>query len=128
VHGIVARVLGEGPARTLVWLVRASVVAYFGFRWARRASLLAEPAADPDTASLLLGSVAITGLLSVMLSPVGWIHHLVWIIVVIAALAGDGRDTRRCLFAVAFWVPFLFPIPWWARALIGPEHSPISVF
>lgn len=128
IHGIVARILDEGPARTLVWLAAAAVVAYFGFRWSRRASLLADAVTGPDSRSLLLASVAIVGLLSVALSPVGWIHHLVWMIAVIAALAGDGRDTRRCLFAVALWVPFLFPIPWWARAMIGPDHSPASVF
>ena len=128
INGIVARILDEGPARTLVWLAAAAVVAYFGFRWSRRASLLADAVTGPDSRSLLLASVAIVGLLSVALSPVGWIHHLVWMIAVIAALAGDGRDTRRCLFAVALWVPFLFPIPWWARAMIGPDHSPASVF
>ncbi|MCP9981279.1 hypothetical protein [Actinomadura madurae] len=46
----------------------------------------------------------------------------------VGALAGDGRDTRRCLFAGGLWFLFLFPIPWWARALIGPDHSMVSVF
>ncbi|MGP4023166.1 glycosyltransferase 87 family protein [Actinomadura sp. 3N407] len=128
VHGIVARILDEGPARTLVWLALALIVAYYGFLWARRTSLAADLRAGADSASLLLASVAIVGLLSVVLSPVGWIHHLVWMIVVFAALAGDGRDTRRCLFAFVLWLLFLFPIPWWARAMIGPEHSVVSVF
>ncbi|MFG2088869.1 MULTISPECIES: glycosyltransferase 87 family protein [unclassified Spirillospora] len=128
VHGIVARILDEGPARTLVWLALALVVAYYGFRWARRTSQAADLRAGADSASLLLASVAIAGLLSVVLSPVGWIHHLVWMIAVIAALAGDGRDTRRCLFAFVLWLLFLFPIPWWARSMIGPDHSVVSVF
>lgn len=143
IHGIVARIIDEGPARTLVWLVLAGIVAYYGFRWARRASHVAAlqsgqsrgvrgaappQGTAPDSASLLLGSVAIVGLLSVVLSPVGWIHHLVWMIAVIAALAGDGRDTRRCLFAFVLWLLFLFPIPWWARSLTGPEDSVVSVF
>ena len=94
-----------GPGRgTLVWLAAAAVVAYFGFRWSRRASLLADAVTGPDSRSLLLASVAIIGLLSVALSPVAWIHHLVWMIAVIGALAGDGRDPRRCLFAVALWL------------------------
>ena len=128
VQGIVARILNEGPVRTLVWLVLAAIAAYYGYLWSRRASQAADLRTGTDSASLLLGSVAIVGLLSVVLSPVGWIHHLVWMIVVIAALAGDGRDTRRCLFAFALWVLFLFPIPWWARAMIGSEHSLVSVF
>ncbi|WP_246236507.1 glycosyltransferase 87 family protein [Actinomadura chibensis] len=129
VQGIVARMLPEGPARTLLWLALALVVAYFGFRWARRAALAADRLPDgPGSSSLLLASVAIVGLLSVVLSPVGWIHHLVWMIAVVGALAGDGRDTRRCLFAGAAWLLFLFPVPWWGRELIGPEHSTLAVF
>lgn len=129
IQGIVARMLPEGPARTLLWLVLALAVAYFGFRWARRASRAADLLPDgPEASGLLLASVAIVGLLSVVLSPVGWIHHLVWMIAVVGALAGDGRDTRRCLFAGAVWLLFLFPVPWWGRDLIGPEHSVLSVF
>ncbi|GAA4238851.1 glycosyltransferase 87 family protein [Actinomadura meridiana] len=128
VQGIVARILPEGPARTLVWLVLALIVAYWGFVWARRASEAAELRTGADSSSLLLASVAIVGLLSVVLSPVGWIHHLVWMIAVFGALAGDGRDVRRCLAAFGLWFLFLFPVPWWGRSLIGPEHSVISEF
>jgi hypothetical protein len=128
IHGIVARILDEGPARTLVWLALALVVAWFGFAWARRATLAADAATGTDAYSLLLAGVAIVGLLSVVLSPVGWIHHLVWMIAVIGALVGDGRDTRRCLVALGLWVLFLFPVPWWARGLIGPDHSAAAVF
>ncbi|MFA1549696.1 glycosyltransferase 87 family protein [Actinomadura chokoriensis] len=128
IHGIVARIFDEGPVRTLVWLVLALVVAYFGFVWARRLTLAADDLAGPDSASLLLGGVAVVGLLSVALSPVGWIHHLVWMIAVIGALVGDGRDTRRCLIAGGLWFLFLWPLPWWGRAWIGPEHSVIAEF
>ncbi|TDD89639.1 DUF2029 domain-containing protein [Actinomadura darangshiensis] len=128
IQGIVARIIDEGPARTLVWLVLAAAVAWFGFTWARRATLAADAATGTASSSLLLAGVAIVGLLSVVLSPVGWIHHLVWMIAVFGALAGDGRDTRRCLFAFGLWLLFLFPIPWWARALIGPDHSVAEVF
>ncbi|TDB82730.1 DUF2029 domain-containing protein [Actinomadura sp. KC216] len=146
IHGIVARILDEGPARTLLWLLLAAIVAWYGFAWARRAFQAADlqsgPSSSPhpppfngrasldgpDSYSLVLAAVAIVGLLSVVLSPVGWIHHLVWMIAVFGALAGDGRDTRRCLLAFGLWLLFLFPIPWWGRALIGPEHSTVSVF
>ncbi len=150
INGIVARILPEGPARSLVWLVLVLAMAYYGFKLARRATYAADArvgsipgtgrvsgtdhlgAADPlagaDAYSLLLAGVAITGLLSVLLSPVGWIHHLVWMIAVVGALVGDGRDTRRCLFAAAAWTYFLFPLPWWGTKLIGPDHSLFSVF
>ncbi|WP_242608559.1 glycosyltransferase 87 family protein [Actinomadura formosensis] len=126
VQGIVARIFDEGPVRTLVWLALALLVACYGFRWARRVTLAADTAAD--SSSLLLGGVAIVGLLSVVLSPVGWIHHLVWMIAVIGALAGNGRDTRRWLLALGLWLLFLFPLPWWGRAWIGPEHSAVAEF
>ncbi|WP_245666216.1 glycosyltransferase 87 family protein [Actinomadura latina] len=128
INGIVARIFDEGPVRTAVWLVLALVVAYYGFRWARRATLAADELTGPGASSLLLGGVAIVGLLSVVLSPVGWIHHLVWMIAVVGALAGDGRDTRRCLLALGAWFMFLWPLPWWGRGWIGPEHSAIAEF
>jgi alpha-1,2-mannosyltransferase len=128
IQGIVARIFDEGPVRTAVWLVLALIVAYAGFRWARRVTLAADELTGTDANSLLLGAVAIVGLLSVVLSPVGWIHHLVWMIAVIGALAGDGRDTRRCRYALGVWFLFLWPLPRWGRAWIGPEHSPIAEF
>ncbi|MFA1540347.1 glycosyltransferase 87 family protein [Actinomadura monticuli] len=128
IHGIVARIFDEGPVRTVVWLVLALVVAYAGFGWARRVTLAADGLTGPAANSTLLAGVAIVGLLSVVLSPVGWIHHLVWMIAVIGALAGDGRDTRRCLLAFGLWFLFLWPLPWWGRAWIGPEHSVIAEF
>jgi alpha-1,2-mannosyltransferase len=128
IQGIVARIFDEGPVRTAVWLVLALIVACFGFTWARRVTLAADELTGTDANSLLLGAVAIVGLLSVVLSPVGWIHHLVWMIAVIGALAGDGRDTRRCRYALGVWFLFLWPLPWWGRAWIGPEHSPIAEF
>ncbi|MEU6746944.1 glycosyltransferase 87 family protein [Spirillospora sp. NPDC046719] len=150
INGIVARVLDQGPARTAVWLILALAMAYAGFRLARRATYAADalaggrpvvtgpagtdhfaaadPASGPGAYGLLLAGVAITGLLSVVLSPVGWIHHLVWIIPVIGALVGDGRDTRRCLFGLAFWIFFLFPLPWWGSHLSTTGHPPIARF
>ncbi|WP_084550966.1 glycosyltransferase 87 family protein [Actinomadura rifamycini] len=145
INGIVARVLPEGTARSAVWLVLWLAMAYIGFRLALRATHAADalagppsrtfpgtdhlPAADrPASYGLLLAGVSITGLLSVLLSPVGWIHHFVWMIPVIGALVGDGRDTRRCLFGAATWFYFLWPLPWWGARMIGPEHGYIAEF
>ncbi|WP_246342166.1 glycosyltransferase 87 family protein [Actinomadura verrucosospora] len=153
INGIVARVIDQGPARTGAWLVLALVVAYAGFGLARRTTCAADalagdratggmgtgrigtdhcaaadPASGPGAYSLLLAGVTITGLLSVLLSPVGWIHHLVWMIPAIGALVGDGRDTRRCLSGLAFWIFFLFPLPWWGAHLSGTGHPPITRF
>ncbi|MQY05240.1 glycosyltransferase 87 family protein [Actinomadura macrotermitis] len=142
-NGMVARLIPEGPVRTLVWLPLLLAVAYAGFRLARRATRTADalaapavmarpggtdlmraadPAAGPDAYSALLAGTAITGLLSVLLSPVGWMHHLVWMIAVVGALLGDGRDARRRVAAGLLWFFFLFPIPWWGSAMAGKEH------
>ncbi|MBE1532524.1 glycosyltransferase 87 family protein [Actinomadura algeriensis] len=145
VNGIVARIIPEGTFRTGVWLLLALALAFVGFALARRATRAADllageaprtfagtdhlRAADrPVSYSLLLAGVAITGLLSVLLSPVGWIHHFVWMIPVVGALVGDGRDTRRCLFGVAIWFYFLWPLPWWGARMIGPEHGYVTEF
>jgi alpha-1,2-mannosyltransferase len=128
INGMLARIYLPDPVTTLLWLVLAAIVGYHGFRLARRATLAADAlGTGPDANRALLTGVAITGLLSVLLSPVGWIHHLVWVIPVIGALARDGRDTRRCRLAVAIWLYFLFPLPWWGTKLIGPEHSIPSI-
>ncbi|MFC5748840.1 glycosyltransferase 87 family protein [Actinomadura rugatobispora] len=141
INGMVARLYLPGPAGTLLWLVLVAAMAYIGFRMARRTTLLADtlladtvlaenPRAAGDRAadarSLRLAAVAIVGLLSVLLSPVGWIHHLVWLVPVLGALLGDGRDTRRRLVAAVVWVWFLFPLPWWGAKLISLQQGPLT--
>lgn len=68
-------------------------------------------AARADTA---LGFLAITGLLAVLLSPVAWIHHLVWIVPVLGAVA----VTRRWGWLIVLAVFFSLPMPWWGRTLV----------
>lgn len=46
-----------------------------------------------------MAGVALAGLSSVLISPVGWIHHMVWVVVAIGALIGDGRAAWRWLAA-----------------------------
>ncbi|XVQ11069.1 glycosyltransferase 87 family protein [Spirillospora sp. CA-255316] len=142
INGMVARLYLPGPIGTLLWLILAAAMAYIGFRMARRATLLADDLrlSGPDDAvgvgaggdravdarSLRLAAVAIVGLLSVLLSPVGWIHHLVWLVPVLGALLGDGRAARRRLVAAVVWVWFLFPLPWWGAKLISLQQGLIT--
>ena len=65
-----------------------------------------------------MAGVAITGLLAVLLSPVAWIHHLAWVVVVIGAVAGDGRDRRRLAAAAAITVFYAVTLPWWGLSLM----------
>lgn len=123
IHGMLLRLYWPGAITTLVWAACLIIMGYAGFRLARRATLLAPRLEGPDARSADMAGIAIVGLLSVLLSPVGWIHHLVWLVLVLGALVADGRDLRRCLVAAVVWVAYALPLPWWGTKLIGPGHS-----
>jgi alpha-1,2-mannosyltransferase len=128
IHGMLLRLYWPGGLTTLLWAACLIAVGYFGFRHGRRASLLAARLDGPDARNAEMAGIAIVGLLSVLLSPVGWIHHLVWIVLVLGALAGDGRDPRRRLLAGVVWLVYVLPLPWWGTKLIGPDHSGVLRF
>lgn len=123
INGMLLRLYWPDAVTSLAWLGCVALMAYFGFRLARRASVASAWLEGPAAYSAEMAGIAITGLLSVLLSPVGWIHHLAWIVLVLGALVGDGRNTRRCLFAAGVWLCYLLRIPWWGTQLIGPQHS-----
>ncbi|SEG76646.1 alpha-1,2-mannosyltransferase [Thermomonospora echinospora] len=127
-NGMLLRLYWPDTVTTLLWAACVVLLAVVGFRLARRASLAAARLDGTGSHSLELAGIAITGLLSVLLSPVGWVHHLVWVVLVIGALAGDGRDVRRWLAAAGVAVFFAFRIPWWGTRLIGEEHSAVERF
>ncbi len=70
---------------TVLWVVAAAVVGAVGLARAARADLL--------------GGLTLTGLLAVLLSPVAWQHHLVWVVPALAVLVRAGR--RRAAQATA---------------------------
>jgi alpha-1,2-mannosyltransferase len=80
----------------LFWYASVVVIIAFGL-WR---AVAASRAGDE------LRGVAITGLIGVLVSPISWIHHLVWIIPALAVIVGRGNDKRR--IAVAFVVAGLF--------------------
>jgi alpha-1,2-mannosyltransferase len=120
-RAVLLRMYLPGPVTSLLWVLCVAAVAYAGFRWARRAGLAGSYNAE-------IVGIAITGLLAVALSPVAWIHHLAWIVLVVGALAGDGRDVRRVIVACGVWLAYVLPFPWWGTRLIGPDHDVISRF
>jgi alpha-1,2-mannosyltransferase len=105
-RGMLLRSGLPGHLVSVVWLIIALAVAAGGFAAARACWQR-----GADTAG-----VAIVGLLAALLSPVGWIHHLCWIVVAIGVLVGPGRDWRRDSVAAATFGLFLFRLPTWAQA------------
>jgi alpha-1,2-mannosyltransferase len=105
-RGMLLRSLPPGHLVSAVWLIVALAVAAGGFAAARACWLRGNDVAG----------VAIVGLLAALLSPVGWIHHLGWVVVAIGVIVGPGRDWRRIGVAAAAFALFLFRLPTWAQA------------
>ncbi|MDX6428427.1 MAG: alpha,2-mannosyltransferase [Streptosporangiaceae bacterium] len=134
IKGMLLRLYLPDAVTSLLWVALAVLIAFCGFRFARRASSLGESirvSAGPESSAVYtaeLTGVAITGLLAVLISPVAWIHHLSWMVLVLGALLGSGRDIRRCVLTGVVWLFYVLPIPWWGAHLIGPKHAAITRF
>ncbi len=114
IRGMLLRLYMPDSVTSVVWLACAAVVAYLGFRAARRAALEGRE----------ITGIAITGLIAVLVSPVAWIHHLAWLVVVLGAFVADGRDLRRLAFAAAVWVFYVLHIPWWGITMLADHDGP----
>jgi alpha-1,2-mannosyltransferase len=62
----------------------------------------------------------------VLLSPVAWIHHLHWMVVVIFAVLGADplRDRRRLVAAGVITGFFLCRLPWWGITWLSHPDLP----
>lgn len=84
--GLLARQIGGGMAATgPVWLPIAIVVALIGIAGG----------AVLSRAGKTVQSWTLVGITSVLVSPISWDHHWVWIVPFIAMLAGMAMTTRR---------------------------------
>jgi alpha-1,2-mannosyltransferase len=109
-QGVLAR-LGVDPGR-VVWLV--CVLAVLGL-WAWRVRR-AVRAGDE------LAGVALTGVAGCLVSPVTWVHHLVWLIPELVLLVDAGLRTRRralLLCAAAGYAVLCSRLVWAWRADFG---------
>ncbi|WP_420120719.1 glycosyltransferase 87 family protein [Nakamurella sp.] len=69
INGLLARIDSPlAPAR-LPWLILAALVVVVGFWRARRAALAGDE----------LAAMTLAGLVGVLVSPVSWVHHIIWI-------------------------------------------------
>ena len=100
----------------LIWLVLVAVVGWLGFTLARRLYLQGDS----------IGEVAAVGLMACLLSPVAWIHHFHWIVVVIFALLGADplRDRRRLWAGLGVTAFFLCRLPWWGISWLNQPTWP----
>ena len=105
IRGVLLRIGPDGALGTAIWLVIVAVVAWVGFRLARRYWAAGDS----------ISEVATVGLLACLLSPVAWIHHYHWVVVVVFALLGaDPLGQRWRMYAAgAVTVFWLCRLPWW---------------
>ena len=115
-RGVLMRIGPDGALGTGIWLVCVLAVGAYGFGIAQRA----HRAGDSIT------EVAAVGLMACLLSPVAWIHHFHWMVVVILAVLGAApwRDRRRLVAAGVLLVWFTCRLPWWGISWLGNGWSP----
>jgi alpha-1,2-mannosyltransferase len=104
----------EGPLASGLWLAIAVAVLVAGLALSRRLDRFGEPVAV----------VAAVGLVAYLVSPVSWVHHLHWGVVVVAALLGDGRVRARVVAAVVAAVVLWLRLPWWGVTLLATGDVP----
>jgi alpha-1,2-mannosyltransferase len=116
IRGVLLRLGPDGLPGDALWLVLVAVVGFVGFRLARRAHLAGDS----------ISEVAAIGLMAVLLSPVAWIHHLHWMVVVIFAVLGADplRDRRRLVAAGVITGFFLCRLPWWGITWLSHPDLP----
>ena len=107
-------VAGPGPGFSPVWLVVVLAVGACGFAVSRRLEQRGERVAV----------VAVVGMLAVLLSPVSWVHHVHWGIVVVGALLGDARRPARVVAAAVALGTLLARLPWWGANALATGDLP----
>ena len=95
-QGTLLRLLPGDDVRP-VWLLLSVLALIVGMWAARRAYVVRGE----------LAGAAVTGLVAVLISPVSWPHHLVWLVPAVAVLVGDGKRWLPLLAGVAVWLALL---------------------
>lgn len=101
--GLLARWAQPGDASRMLWLACVAVVAWIGIVRIRRAI----------DAGDTLAAVTLTGLLGILVSPVSWVHHIVWVIP--ASVIIGSRLLRLSNTAAPPWMWWRPELGWRAR-------------
>ncbi len=110
--GLIARLAEQQRPPVALWLVTVTAVAGFGLWRARRA----------DRRGDLVAGLTLAGVTGLLVSPISWIHHLWWVIPVLAVLAA--RAGHRSLLAAASLVAlFSASLPDLARVPLAAHRS-----
>jgi alpha-1,2-mannosyltransferase len=107
VLGAVSRMV-PAHARGVVWLMLSVALVGIGLHRAREAHRAGDE----------LGGAAVTAALGLLISPISWLHHFVWLLPMIGALVADGRDRARDAWAAVVSLLLLLPLGWWGWALL----------
>jgi alpha-1,2-mannosyltransferase len=77
INGLLARLDAPFAPAQLPWVLLAALVALFGLWRARRAALAGDE----------LAGLTIAGMVGVLISPVSWVHHIIWVFPAMLILA-----------------------------------------
>jgi alpha-1,2-mannosyltransferase len=72
-----------------------------------------------------IAAVALVGLTGVLVSPISWQHHAVWIVLVVGVLAAWATTPGRAVATVATLGIFLLPLPWLGSRLVADGAAPL---
>ncbi|MFJ5103040.1 glycosyltransferase 87 family protein [Streptomyces sp. NPDC088554] len=119
-YGMFARLL-HTPDPGALWVVAAGLTAVGGLWTARRVAVRA--GSEP-------WGVLAAALTALLVSPLGWSHHWVWCVPLLAVLIAEGRFRTAMAVGVvwtarSFWVvphegDLDLALPWWQQPLASP--------
>ena len=114
IYGALVRADAAGP----LWAVLAAAVLVVGLIRARDAHRRGDE----------LAAATLVGLSSLLISPISWIDHAVWIVPAAGIVLGDGRSASRRLAWVLLVVVFLLRLPDWVASgqlAVGSVLGPV---
>ncbi|RZS91301.1 alpha-1,2-mannosyltransferase [Motilibacter rhizosphaerae] len=102
--GMADRLGPHGPEGSYLWGLIGALVTAYGLWVGARLLRSGE--------SVL--AVAVVGMLTVLLSPIAWLHHMTWFVPGMLGLVGDARSKVRVALAGLLWLVLDMPLelPW----------------